>query len=85
MVSPFGNTIVTMKLTGAQIRELLKQSATEEKGILQMSGLKMYFNSSLPEDRRLLNVIVNGREIDPEEEFLVAAQIEGRIIDIMKD
>jgi len=128
MVSPFGNTIVTMKLKGSQIRELLKQSATGEKGILQLSGLKMYFNSSLPVDRRLLNVIVNGKEIDSEAEFLVAtnsflahggdgfktflegeevkdtkirlldaeikyfeenspvsAQIEGRIIDIMKD
>ncbi len=71
-VSPFGNTIVTMKMTGAQIRKLLRQSATEEKGILQLSGLKMYFNSSLPEDKRLLNVIVNGEEIDNDKEFLVA-------------
>ncbi|MCD6412993.1 MAG: bifunctional metallophosphatase/5'-nucleotidase [Elusimicrobia bacterium] len=72
-VSPFGNTIITMRLTGRQIRQLLRQSATEEKGILQLSGLKMYFNSSLPKDRRLLNVIVNGEEIDGDKEFLVAA------------
>ncbi|MBA3065196.1 bifunctional metallophosphatase/5'-nucleotidase [bacterium] len=71
-VSPFGNTIVTMKMTGAGVRELLKQSATMEKGLLQMSGLKMMFNSELPKDKRLLNVIVKDAEIDGEKEYTVA-------------
>lgn len=71
-VSPFGNTIVKMLLTGAQVRDVLRQSATGEKGILQLSGLKMVFNSRLPADKRLLNVIVNGKEIDDEAEYSVA-------------
>ncbi|MBU2528147.1 MAG: bifunctional UDP-sugar hydrolase/5'-nucleotidase [Candidatus Omnitrophota bacterium] len=71
-VSPFGNKIVTMKLTGSEIRELLEQSATKEKGLLQMSGLKMIFNSELPKGRKLLNVIVKNAEIDPEKEYTVA-------------
>ena len=71
-VSPFGNRIVTMILTGAEVRELLAQSATKEKGLLQMSGLKMIFNSELPEDKRLLNVIVQKAEIDDEAEYTVA-------------
>ena len=71
-VSPFGNKIVTMKMTGAQVRELLAQSATKEKGLLQMSGLKMIFNSGLPTGKRLLNVIVKNAEIDVEKEYTVA-------------
>ncbi|MDH3500589.1 MAG: 5'-nucleotidase C-terminal domain-containing protein, partial [Acidimicrobiia bacterium] len=35
---PFGNTLFLMDLTGAQIQELLDQSATLYKGILQTSG-----------------------------------------------
>ncbi len=71
-VSPFGNKIVTMKMTGAEVRELLKQSATKEKGLLQMSGLTMIFNSELPKNKRLLNVIVKNAEIDEEKEYSVA-------------
>ncbi|MFH1958433.1 MAG: bifunctional UDP-sugar hydrolase/5'-nucleotidase [bacterium] len=71
-VSPFGNTIVKMLLTGAQVREVLRQSATGEKGYLQLSGLKMVLNSRLPSDKRLLNVIVGGKEIDDEAEYSVA-------------
>jgi len=71
-VSPFGNTIVKMLLTGAQVREVLRQSATGEKGYLQLSGLKMVLNSRLPADKRLLNVIVGGKEIDDEAEYSVA-------------
>ncbi|MEA2081636.1 MAG: bifunctional UDP-sugar hydrolase/5'-nucleotidase [Elusimicrobiota bacterium] len=71
-VSPFGNRIVTMKMTGDLVRELLEQSATKEKGLLQMSGLKIIFNSGLPAGKRLLNVIVKNAEIDDEKEYTVA-------------
>ena len=37
-VLPFGNTLYLMDLTGAQIQELLDQSAKLYKGILQTSG-----------------------------------------------
>jgi 5'-nucleotidase/UDP-sugar diphosphatase len=44
-VMPFGNTLYNMDLTGAQIMELLNQSATLHKGILQSSGIAWsYYN-----------------------------------------
>ncbi len=44
-VMPFGNTLYNMDLTGAQIMELLNQSATLHKGILQSSGITWsYYN-----------------------------------------
>jgi 5'-nucleotidase/UDP-sugar diphosphatase len=44
-VMPFGNTLYNMDLTGAQIMELLNQSATLHKGIIQSSGITWsYYN-----------------------------------------
>ncbi|MDA3792450.1 MAG: bifunctional UDP-sugar hydrolase/5'-nucleotidase, partial [Elusimicrobia bacterium] len=73
-LSPFGNTLVTMKLTGKQVRELLEQSASQEYSKLQISGLKMIYNESMPKGKRVLNVIVKDKdgeemEIDPEQEY----------------
>jgi 2',3'-cyclic-nucleotide 2'-phosphodiesterase (5'-nucleotidase family) len=42
-VLPFGNTLYLMDLTGAQIQELLDQSALLYKGILQTSGSSYYW------------------------------------------
>jgi 2',3'-cyclic-nucleotide 2'-phosphodiesterase (5'-nucleotidase family) len=42
-VLPFGNTLYLMDLTGAQIQELLDQSATLYKGMLQTSGAEWYW------------------------------------------
>jgi len=42
-VLPFGNILYMMDLTGAQIQDLLDQSATLYKGILQTSGASWYW------------------------------------------
>ena len=42
-VLPFGNTLYMMDLTGAQIQDLLDQSALLYKGILQTSGASYYW------------------------------------------
>ncbi|RLD17894.1 MAG: hypothetical protein DRI36_02705 [Caldiserica bacterium] len=72
MLHPFGNTIYTMKLTGKKVRKLLEQSVSGKFGILQVSGLKLIWDSYLPEGRRVLNVIVNGKEIEEDKEYTVA-------------
>jgi 2',3'-cyclic-nucleotide 2'-phosphodiesterase (5'-nucleotidase family) len=44
-VLPFANTLYNMDLTGAQIMEILNQSATLHKGIIQSSGITWsYYN-----------------------------------------
>ncbi len=75
-LSPFGNTLVTMKLTGRQVKELLEQSAAHDYSRLQVSGLKMIYNDSMPKGKRVLNIIIKDKEgekqeIDPEEEYKV--------------
>ncbi len=49
-VLPFGNTLYLMDLTGAQIQELLDQSALLYKGILQTSGSSYYWYNDTDDD-----------------------------------
>jgi 2',3'-cyclic-nucleotide 2'-phosphodiesterase (5'-nucleotidase family) len=65
-LSPFGYTLVKMTLTGKQIKELLEQSASHDYSKLQVSGLKIIYNDSLPEGKRVLNIIATDED-EPEE------------------
>ncbi|MDI6757082.1 MAG: bifunctional UDP-sugar hydrolase/5'-nucleotidase [Endomicrobiia bacterium] len=73
-VNPFDNTIVTMKLSGLQIRELLEKSLTGQYGTLQISGIRMRYErvskkldvsaitagkTSLLDDKKLYTVATN--------------------------
>jgi len=49
-VLPFGNTLYMMDLTGAQIQDLLDQSAKLYKGILQTSGSSYYWYNNAGDD-----------------------------------
>ena len=54
-VLPFGNSTVVGTMSGAQILEVLNQSATLFKGALQVAGLRYKF-SSLPDRRDYLGL-----------------------------
>jgi 2',3'-cyclic-nucleotide 2'-phosphodiesterase (5'-nucleotidase family) len=47
---PFGNTLYLMDLTGAQIQELMDQSALLYKGILQTSGASYFWYNDTGDD-----------------------------------
>jgi len=66
-VEPFGNDLVSMNLTGAQVRTLLNQQWTETKtNILQLSGLNYTWSADLPIGKRVLDITLpNGDKIDP--------------------
>jgi 2',3'-cyclic-nucleotide 2'-phosphodiesterase (5'-nucleotidase family) len=49
-VLPFGNTLYMMDLTGAQIQELMDQSARLYKGILQTAGASYYWYNDIGDD-----------------------------------
>lgn len=72
LLSPFDNTIVTMRLTGAQIKGILEQSVSGPQGILQVSGVKMSFDKSKPKGEMVSEVTVNGEPLDPKKNYKVA-------------
>ncbi|PAW28338.1 bifunctional metallophosphatase/5'-nucleotidase [Peribacillus simplex] len=80
-VLPFGNTLATMKLTGAEINEALEHSVSlapkENGGFLHVSGMKFTYDSSKEAGNRVTKAEVLGQdgtysELDPAKEYVVA-------------
>lgn len=73
---PFGNSLVTMTLTGAQLKTLLEQqwsvARPERVRILQPSaGFTYRWDSRRPHGSRVEDLRLNGRTIDPADEVRV--------------
>jgi 2',3'-cyclic-nucleotide 2'-phosphodiesterase/3'-nucleotidase len=71
---PWDNTIYTMKLTGAQIKEILEQGATLDKGMIQVSGIKFKYDPDKEKGHKVYEIkLSNGTTIDMNKEYTVAA------------
>ncbi len=68
---PFDNTVVTMRLTGAQIKRMLADNIYNGRSLMQVSGLEVAFKgaSGRPSEVRIYR---GGREIKDAGEFTVA-------------
>ena len=66
-IQPFGNDIVTMNITGDQVRTLLNQQFQADRDrIMQISGLKYTWTNNLPIGQKVLDIYLpNGSKIDP--------------------
>jgi 2',3'-cyclic-nucleotide 2'-phosphodiesterase (5'-nucleotidase family) len=80
-VLPFGNTLATMELTGAQIIEALEhgvsQAPKESGGFLHVAGMKYTYDSTQPTGSRVQTVEVKGADgtytaLDAEAKYVVA-------------
>ncbi|MCM3717735.1 bifunctional metallophosphatase/5'-nucleotidase [Fictibacillus phosphorivorans] len=78
---PFGNTLATMKLTGAEIKNALEhsvsQSPKEHGGFLHVSGMKFTYDSTQPAGSRVVSMEVKNADgtftaIDPAQEYVIA-------------
>lgn len=69
-VQPFGNTLVEMQLTGAQVVEVLNMAATqvESGGFLHLSGLTVTYNQQAAKAEK---VMVDNKPIDLEKTYKV--------------
>jgi 5'-nucleotidase len=77
-VLPFGNTLVVMDLTGAQLRRVLEQQwdrpASSDPSILAVSSNLTYdWDSTQPVGRRTANVKVDGKALDDDKVYRVVA------------
>ena len=71
-VQPFGNILVTMTMTGAQIDAVLEQQFTGGNGILQVPASLTYERhpaTAAPDRAR--NIRVNGAALDPAASYRV--------------
>ncbi|MEP7067889.1 MAG: bifunctional metallophosphatase/5'-nucleotidase, partial [Usitatibacter sp.] len=75
-MQPFGNSLVVMTLTGAQLKSLLEaqqRSAAGEPTLLQPSeGFTYTWQSDAPRGERVRDMRLDGRSIEPEARYRVA-------------
>lgn len=61
-VSPFGNTLVTMTLTGAQIKAVMENSLDSDHSFLEISGMTCLCDSR--KDEKVIKITVGGKDLD---------------------
>jgi 5'-nucleotidase / UDP-sugar diphosphatase len=71
-VDAFGNYIVTMEMTGAQVIKVCETGVLGYHAIFQVGGLKMKYNVKKPVWQRVTEVTVNGEPIDTAKVYKIA-------------
>lgn len=71
-VLPFVNTTDTYRLTGTQVREVVEQSLTLERGMMQLSGLRVEYDLTRPIGSRAVRLWVDGRALVATRNYTVA-------------
>ncbi len=69
-VDPFGNTLVKMTFTGAELRALLEEMCAVAP--LESSGLELRFDSKRSEGARIVSVLVGGAPLDERRTYTLA-------------
>lgn len=69
---PFLNTLVVCEMTGAQIREILEQGLSLERGLVQASGLHATYDLTRPIGQRLVELRIAGGPVDDKRTYRVA-------------
>jgi 2',3'-cyclic-nucleotide 2'-phosphodiesterase (5'-nucleotidase family) len=70
--NPFVDPVMVMEVTGAQLRQILEQSFTLLRGLMQVSGITVVYDTSKPERERLVSMQRNGKPIGDDDVFEVA-------------
>ncbi len=66
---PFVDDVVVLRMTAEQIRRVLEQSLTLERGLLQVSGIEIVYDLSKSEKRRLVSMKREGSPIEADEQI----------------
>ncbi|MFA6316737.1 MAG: bifunctional UDP-sugar hydrolase/5'-nucleotidase [Elusimicrobiota bacterium] len=70
-VMPFENTLVSMTMTGSQVRDVLERGAWG-KGFMQVSGMKVVYDPSKPKGERLVSAFVGDEPMGPQGSYSVS-------------
>ena len=64
-VLPFQNTMITLKLTGAQVKKTLERGLVPTIGVVCLSGLRVHFDMAKPPGERVVSaVLLDGTSLD---------------------
>jgi 2',3'-cyclic-nucleotide 2'-phosphodiesterase (5'-nucleotidase family) len=71
-VLPFDNSLLTIDMKGEAVMKVLEQAAAHKYYILQVSGATFDVDMKGPEGKRVANILVDGKSIDPQKTYKVA-------------
>ncbi len=73
-IQPFGNDVVSLKITGDQVRTLINQQFQADRyRIMQISGLSYTWSDKLPLGQKVVDIYLpDGSKIDPTAEYSVS-------------
>ncbi|MGC3996449.1 MAG: bifunctional metallophosphatase/5'-nucleotidase [Anaeromyxobacter sp.] len=72
-IHPFGNGLVSLTLTGAQLQALLEQQwSTPDPRLLQVSGLSYAWSEGAPVGQKVRDLRVGGAPVEPSATYRVA-------------
>ena len=71
-VFPFENMIISMDLKGKYIKDIVETCFTGNHAILQVSGLKIKYDSSKPDKEQVIEILVNNKPIQEEKNYRIA-------------
>lgn len=75
-VLPFDNTLITLQVTGAQLKEALEHSVSAYPetlgGFLQVSGISFEFDPGQPVGERVTKIMVGNQPYNPKAAYTVA-------------
>jgi 2',3'-cyclic-nucleotide 2'-phosphodiesterase (5'-nucleotidase family) len=69
---PFLNTLVLCEMTGGEIREVIEQGLSLERGLIQVSGLRATYDLKRPTNQRLIELTIGGSPVDDRKTYRVA-------------
>ncbi len=72
---PFDNTLVTVELSGEEVRAVLEEGTSGAHGLIQVSGLAFTFDYDAPAGSRLVGDVIDvstGLPLDPAATYVVA-------------
>lgn len=72
-IMPFDNRVATMSLSGAQLRDTLERGVSGSAGMLQVSGVFVRYKPDAAPGRRISEIRVGGRPLEPEGRYTVTA------------
>ena len=71
-VAPFDNSIVTVKLTGAQLKEVMEYAGATSRTYLEISGATVSYDLDKPEGQRVVGIKVKGKAVKGDATYSVA-------------
>ncbi len=69
--NPFVDPVHLVEVNGATLKEVMEQSFTQLRGLMQVSGLEVVYDTSKPERGRLVSLKYDGREVEDDDIFRV--------------